>query len=106
MNENMSIEKLESLIAENNQTQSVLKEKIEQTKKDKAEKLQDVTDLINEIANTKKIYYDNRRILGNAVLFGLSESEFDSIEKMMPIYEQKITLLEDKFKNIDYKTIL
>ena len=39
----MSIEEIEILIAENNKKSSVLREKIEQTKKDKAKKLQDVT---------------------------------------------------------------
>ncbi|MDD3855891.1 hypothetical protein [Sulfurimonas sp.] len=106
MNENKSIEEIQALINENNERMSILREKIEQTKKDKAKKLQDVTDLIIEITDTKKIYYDNRRVLGNAILFELTDDEFDSIEAMMPIYEQKIKLLEEKFKNIDFKAIL
>lgn len=99
-NENRSIEEIETLINENNKKISVLMERIEQTNQDKDKKFQDVTDLISEIINTKKIYYDNKRILGNAILFELTENEFDSIESMMPIYEQKINLLVDKFKNI------
>ena len=102
MSENMSIEEVENLITENNKKISVLKEKIEQTKKDKVKKLQDVTNLISEITNTRQIYYDYRGILGNATLFGLTDSEYKSINEMMPLYKQKIKLLDDELKKYKF----
>ncbi|MBN2782443.1 MAG: hypothetical protein JXQ66_04315 [Campylobacterales bacterium] len=93
MNENMSIEEMELLIIENNKKISKLKEKIEPRKKENT-KIQDIMELLE----TKNIYDENRRILGNAILLDLTEDEFDSIEATMPIYEQKIKYLEDKLK--------
>ena len=101
----MTIEEIDNLIQENNQKISILKEKCEQEKKEKQEKFNEVLELIQEITNTKKLYYDYRTILGSP-FFSLSESEYSTIEEMMPIYEQKIKLLENKFKTFDFKKIL
>ena len=105
MNENMSIEEIETLISENNKKMSILKEKIEQTKKDKEEKFNEVIDLISEITDTEKLYYDYRTALGSP-FFELTETERSSIEAMMPIYEQKIKILKEKFRDTDFKKIL
>lgn len=104
MNENMSIEEIEVLINENNKKMSALKEKIEQTKKDKEENFNEVVNLISEITNTEKLYYEYRTVLGSP-FFELSEAERSSIESMMPIYEEKIKILKEKFKNTDFKKI-
>ena len=105
MNENMSIEEIEILITENNKKTSVLKEKIEQRKKKKKGNFNEVINLISEITSTEKLYYDYRTVLGSP-FFELSETERNFIETMMPIYEQKIKILKEKFKNIDFKAIL
>lgn len=103
---NMTIEELEHKISENNKSMISLQEKIDKSKQSKSIEFDKVMNLLSEITNTKKIYYDYRSILGNSILLGLTEAEFDSIEVMMPIYEQKIKLLEKKLKDIDFTTIL
>jgi len=104
--ENMSVEELEIKIAENNQKMVLLQKKIDQEKKEKNIKFQKVIDLMVEITKTEKIYYDYRSILSNAILLGLTENEFNSIEAMMPIYKQKIVLLKNELENLDFKNIL
>ena len=103
---NMTIEELEIKIAENNQEIALLQKKIEQEKKEKDIKFQKVIDLMIEITETEKTYYNYRSILGNAILLGLTENEFDSIEVMMPIYKQKIVLLRNELENLDFRNIL
>ena len=102
--ENMTIEEINALIEENNKKISKLKEKVEQTKKEKERNLKEVIDLISEISNTEKLYYDYRTILGSP-FFELTDSERSSIESMMPIYEQKIKILKKKFQNTDFTKI-
>ncbi len=102
----MTIEELENKINENKQNMVLLQEKIEKEKKEKEIKFQKVIDLMTEITNTEKIYYEYKSILGNAILLGITESEFNSIEAMMPIYKQKIELLKNNLENLDFKAIL
>lgn len=48
-----------------------------------------MVNLINELSSYQKQYYDYRTMLGSP-FFNLSENKRNTIEMMMPIYEQKI----------------
>ena len=95
----LSIEEIDKLLAENKEKMNLLQVKIDQTKKEKEKNYTNMVNLMSELSNYQKQYYDYRTMLGSP-FFNLSENERDTIEMMMPIYEQKINKLKDDLQNI------
>lgn len=97
---NLSVEELETLIEQNKKEMSLLQEKVDKTKKEKEENFKEILDLMTNLADTEKQYYDYRLILGSP-FFELTEVERSTIESMMPIYKQKIDKLREDLQNIN-----
>ena len=100
-----SIEEIESLIAQNKEKMSLLQVIIDNEKKVKEERFNEFTQLMIDLSNYQKQYYDYRTALGSP-FFNFSSTDRDAMEMMMPIYKQKIDHLKNKLENIKIEEIL
>lgn len=90
----MTVEELDLLIEEKNKQINALKKIQEKENNIELDKFQELTNLIAELAKTRKLYYDNRTLLGFALPDELSDEDWEIIETQMPILEKKIEYLE------------
>ena len=102
--QNMSIEEIDNLIDENKDKIAILQNKIDIQKQEKQKNFDNMTRLFNELTTIQKQYYDYRTMLGS-VFFDLTTIERETIETMMPIYEQKIAQLKKELENIDLSKV-
>ena len=95
----MSIEEIEALIHKNSESMSLLKKKLESAKKEKTNKYSEMLSLMDSLAKTKKEYSDYKIML-RSPYFDLTNEERETIEGLIPIYEEKIKKSEDNLKAI------
>jgi hypothetical protein len=96
-NTDMSIIKIDQLIAEENQSIIALKNKISLEIATEDNKLNEIDSLLIKTVDCEALYYKYRDILGSN-FFELSKQERESLEKLMPIYEKKIRILKEEME--------
>ena len=87
----MSIEEIETLIVQNKKKMNLLQ--------DKEKNFAGMLNLFDDLSKTQKQYYDYKMML-RSPLFELTAFERETMENLIPIFEQKIDNLKDSLQNI------
>ena len=99
----MTIDEINSLLETNNEKIKYLQEKIKAKSEDKYEKFTELKNLIVELANSEKLYYDYKDLLAFAYPEELDDESWAKIEAIMPSLDKHIKTIRQRLEEFKVK---